>query len=238
LLTLRNEELQTACRELELASEASERKQLIYLQKNEIASAQIERENRGALDKRLAEKRRQLDALVVRAPQAGMVLARNLPALLGTYLREGEEVLFLGEPARKELRAAVSEADAQHFAARFQEPIPVRLQSRSWHQARLVRITPRASREPLHPALRADLGGPLAVKARKPDDKGRQEYELTEPRFRATLALSDSLGRAVSAGEIGQISIRPLDTTVGARLVWLATRWIRHQLDHYRSPDS
>ena len=94
------------------------------------------------------------------------------------------------------------------------------------------------SREPLHPALCAHLGGPLPVKARKPDDKGRQEFELTEPRFRATLALSDSLGQAVSAGEIGQTSIRPLDTTIGARLYWLATRWIRRKLDHYRSPDS
>ena len=67
MLTLRNEELQIACRDLELAREASERKQLVYLQKKEIASAQIEQENRRALDKRLAEKRRQLDALVVRA---------------------------------------------------------------------------------------------------------------------------------------------------------------------------
>ena len=79
-------------------------------------------------------------------------MARDLPALLGTYLREGQEALYLGEPTRKELRAAVSEADAQHYAASAQEWIPVRLQGRAWSPARLLRMTPCASREPLHPA--------------------------------------------------------------------------------------
>jgi putative peptide zinc metalloprotease protein len=233
---LENEELQLEVRDLELALEDSFARTRTHLQKREAAAAQVEAKKQEALQKRLAERRRQLEKLTVRSPLAGQVLSRNLAALVGTYLTAGTEILAIGDEQQKELRVSVGQEEIDAFTAEVDEPVQVRLRGRATFSGRLVRLMPRASVKPSHASLCAPFGGPLAVKPRDRSDAANagnnplEEYELLEPRFIAVVSLSAEDGRRLQSGESGNVTLAAAPDSFGRGLYNLLSAWLQNQL--------
>jgi putative peptide zinc metalloprotease protein len=231
LVQLANDDLETEFRDLQLALEISTARHQMYLQRNEVPRAQVELQERLALEKQLVEKTRQRDALSVRAPRRGRVMVRDPEALTGTYLEEGDEILAIGDAANKELRASVAEADAQHFAARLGNGVEFRLRGRPAGSGRLLRLTPSASTELVHPALGAQFGGPLAVVSRRPESDGAVHFTLAKPHFAATVCLAAEAARDVHAGELAIVSIATYDRPVGQVVYRGLAAWVRQKFD-------
>jgi putative peptide zinc metalloprotease protein len=233
LVVLKNDELQVNLTEAELKIQQSLIRSRQYENKEEIAAFQAESAAREALEKQRDELRTQVAELTIRAPRSGKVIGRNLPALLETYVEKGTELLAIGNDEQKELRISIAQDDLDLFAARAGETMHVRLSGYPPLTCPLKRISPRASVEPPHRSFCAPLGGPLAVRARKPSaDKKEQEtqYEFFAPRFTGYGQLNTDDSTRLMAGQLGVLSFRASEDKIGPHLYHQLDRWVRERL--------
>ena len=115
IAVLRNDELKAELADLELACNESLVKNRMLIQTQELAKLQVEAADRTAIEKKIAELKRRVALLTVRAAVAGRVYARNLDALRGRYLQAGDEIAVLGNDEAKELLVAVPQDDVELF---------------------------------------------------------------------------------------------------------------------------
>jgi multidrug efflux pump subunit AcrA (membrane-fusion protein) len=238
VVRLANDELQYTVADLRRAWEQSVIKGRMYFRDGELAKYQVELANQESLRKRQAEVQGQVDALTVRTPVAGRIVARNLPSLVGQYLTPGAEIVVVGDEAAKQLVVAVPQEDSGPFVTQVGKPIVFRIRGASGEtgEAGLTKLDPRASLELPHPALGAHVGGPIAVRMKAtPADavqRADQPYELLSPRFFGTVVLTPAQSRALYAGQLGTVQFRTAAESAGVRLVKDFGQWLRKRLQH------
>ena len=206
IAVLANDELQ--CEKDDLQREIDTSRLIIRTlqHKDEIAALKAEQQKLEALEKRQSEKIDQLSRLVVRAPGSGTIVSRRPELLLGKYLFEGSEVVLLGDENCKEVRLAVDQDDADAFFAQVGKTVTIRAGKQVIKNA-LSQIEPRASLEPLHPALVATKGGPLPVRSKtkestdKKEESNPESYELLSPQFTGEVRLSLEQSVLLAAGQ-------------------------------------
>lgn len=208
LLELRNDELERERRDLELAIEQSRLRERLAVEQQDTAEAQIEQQQREALQRRLSERQRQVERLTLRAPIRGVVLGHKLSLLSGSFVDEGNEVLSIGDPMHCEFIAAVSQDEALSVPQQSGQPVFVQLNGRGELSGRVQRIHPRASTVPEHLCLCAPFGGPLPVRTLPDETEAAQRsassIELLRPHLRLAVTL-DATDRLPRAGELGWV---------------------------------
>ncbi len=110
---LSNDELRIRLRDVELEIQQSQARLRLHRQAEEHAKEQAETAKLNALKRKRDEISEQSDALVVKAPSAGRVVARDLDSLVGRYLAKGDVVAILGDSRAKEVIVAVPEFDVE-----------------------------------------------------------------------------------------------------------------------------
>ncbi len=224
LVELRNDELQAARRELELAWEQGRVRQRIALDRQDAAGIQIAARNLQAIAERLDGVRRRTDALRVLAPVGGRVVSHNLHQIVGVYVQEGGDLLAIGDERRKELVVSVGQEEIDALLPLVGKPAKVRVGGRTLRRGTLQGLEPRASAELPHPAMSSRVGGPLAVT--EGGNSQQPRLLLTEPRFRGVVSLAPGASRDLGAGEQGYALIGPRDESIG-EVVWVGlTRWL------------
>ncbi|MDA0283748.1 MAG: efflux RND transporter periplasmic adaptor subunit, partial [Planctomycetota bacterium] len=235
LIELENEELTNEVADVEAAIEQSNIRRQQFIGKREPAAVQVETETYAELQKRLDEKREQIESLTVRAPVAGRVMSRSLVWAEGTYAQPGTELVAIGDDARKELRVSISQDDARWLKASadrsgLNATIAVRLRTVGVVQGSVRRILPGASRTPLHESLTAPAGGPLAVKANTDSESGT-ELVLTEPRVTAIIDLPADVAASIPAGAFGHVWLASeTSPNVAEAITRIARHWIEDRL--------
>ncbi|MCA9134572.1 MAG: HlyD family secretion protein, partial [Planctomycetales bacterium] len=181
-----------------------------------------------ALRKQLAAASREYESLQVRAPRAGKVVRRGLAQLLGTYVQEGEELLTIGREEAKELIVSLDQRDFDSVAPRTGQTVAVRVGSQGRFRGTLRRLEPRASTRLVHPALSAVAGGPLDVVAtqRSPTATQSPELELTQPRFRAVVALPGEQAAVLHSGQRGQVLFGNRQGGLGTTVYQFFSDWL------------
>ncbi len=124
LFRLTNAELDAQRRELQAEVERSELRSRMSQQAGELATMASEDDNRRSLQTKLSELDHLHDALLIRAPRAGMISAGDFSSLLGSYVTPGKELLVIGDSSEKEVRVLIGQAqfDAARFANELGEP--------------------------------------------------------------------------------------------------------------------
>ncbi|QDU99024.1 HlyD family efflux transporter periplasmic adaptor subunit [Lignipirellula cremea] len=232
LVVLENRELVRELADLQLQIRQSELRGRQREQKGELAAEQAEEKQAEALRSQLAEKQIQVERLTVRAPCAGQVIGRNLDALQGKFLEEGDELFSLGDEAHKELRISIAQDDLEVFHHQVQQPVRIDVPGLALWRSPLEKVIPRATLTPPHPAFAAAHGGPLPVKptAARSDGSPQDAYELLEPRFTATVRLTPAESRQLRTGQRVVVSHRALHESIGQHLYHAAAAWIRERL--------
>ena len=227
IAVLENDDLAADLAELQLACRQSAIKIQMHRQNDELAKSQVELAARQAIEKKIAQTQQRIESLTVRAPVGGHLFARQLDSLAGRYLSAGDEIAILGGEEAKELIVAVPQNDVELFAAQLNGAGVVRVRTGSGveYEARLVKVNPRGAVEPPHPALGANVGGPLAVKAQPgprhaAEDGEGEGYQLLSPVFTVKASLASEQGRQVRSGQLATVGFRTSEETV-------ATRWCR-----------
>jgi len=240
IAVLANEELDYELADLKRKIAISQLNLRTFQHKDDIAGLKSEQQKLEALEKRRDEKIEQVSRLVVRAPVPGVIVNRQPESLLGKYLSEGSEVVLLGDENYKEIRVAVDQDDADAFFEQVGKPVWIRAGGNILSSP-LSRIEPRATLEPLHPALAATKGGPLPVqrKAKESPDKkneaDQESYELLAPQFAGEVALSLEQSALFAAGQRTEVSFSPQGQSLGDFLFTRFQRWCRDKVRRVRS---
>ncbi|MFZ1933570.1 MAG: HlyD family secretion protein, partial [Thermoguttaceae bacterium] len=213
--------------------EQSRLQQGIHRENDETAKQQAEAAKYRSLRKKEAEIETQVDGLIVRAPIAGQVVAKDLDSFVGRYLSVGDEIAVIGSEQRKEVIVAAAQDDISSFTAQLGRPVRVRILGDESHSftAGLSKIDPRASLKPPHAALGADAGGSLPVKSKResPDSK-KVESELLDPCFSATILLTAPQSLALHAGQRVAVLFSSDGQSWAGRLVANVRKWIDNRL--------
>jgi putative peptide zinc metalloprotease protein len=233
LIELENVELATEVNDLLAAIDQADLRYNKHLKAQQHAEAQLETLNRAALEKRLLEKRRQFEALTVRAPIAGRVMSRSLALMKDTYAREGDELLTVGNEAQKEFWLSVAQSDAAQLTV--DAPVSVRLHSSDRLKGHVRQITPQASQVPPHAALTVMAGGPLAVRpladSKSSDQANQLDFEFLEPRITVRVALDEATSSELTAGVTGRAALPDkLYDNLFAGFYFTTHDWLRDKL--------
>jgi putative peptide zinc metalloprotease protein len=231
LAVLQNDELELRLADLELRIEQSVIRSRQYQGNSEIATLQAESAIREAMETQRDELRAEVEKLTVRAPKAGNIIGRGIASFQDMYVEKGTKLLEIGDGDQKELRVSVAQDDVDRFAVCVSGKINVRLPGQGSFTSSLASVSPSANVEPPHPALCSPFGGPLTVCRKKASasPEGDVRHELMEPRFIATVPLGGREGKLARAGQIGVVSFRDGQESVGTHLYRIVSDWIRRR---------
>ena len=186
-----------------------------------------------ALKKKLAEAQAEAGQLVIRATGDGRLIARGFDQLAGRYLEAGQEIGVIGDQRSKEVRLAIDHEDVDLVAEQLGREMTVRVGGAAPRHlaATLVRVEPQGATDLPHPALSAQVGGPLPVKLKEPaDGKPAETYELLSPAFAGIAALPADEAAGLLAGQRVNLVFRSPSETVAGRLRRVLLRWIDTQI--------
>lgn len=202
LLEVENRELVNRLRQVVLAVEQNDVRARQAAQAHDASMELVLRENGRALAEQRNQLRRQVEGLVVTAPRDGRVIDRQLAVKIGTYVEEGDPLLWVAAVGEKEMVAVVDQDSIQTVRLAVGKPVRIRTASFALSSGRLSRIDPRASDLLPDESLAATEGGPLSVRPRgeQDHDEDTEPYRLLEPHFQARVTLADDVARDIPAG--------------------------------------
>jgi len=167
------------------------------------------------LREQLEHARRQKAELLMQADQAGIFLLPAAAELLGQYLKRGDRLGYVADPARLHVTVLVREGDIEavrdstrrvelRFAAQPLHPLP----------AQVLRLVPTATHDLPSRVLSLEGGGPFAL-----DPRARGELHAFERLFRLDLATTELAGRRIEDRALVLFEHPPEP---------VAYRWYRH----------
>jgi hypothetical protein len=231
LVVLENDELRAELADVVLEIEDARLLCCTHENNDRLADFQAELKRLESLQKQRRQKQVEVDQLAVRAPISGQVIGRNLDAFLATYVTRGAEVMSIGNRQAKEIQVSVAQEDLEAFADHLQKPVVVRVSGVGRFSSVLESVSPQASIRPLHAAICAPNGGPLAVRRKGTDADLSQgddkSYEVIAPRFLAIVVLDERHSSPLWAGQRGVATFRDAKDTIGKHLYQSLRRWLR-----------
>ena len=230
---LRNDQLMTRYASLRLDGQESILRGRGYHTAREIGPYQAELAARQSINVELAECKRQVDALTIRAPQSGTINANEIDSRFGSFLSRGETLAEIIDDAKKEILVAIDQHDFDPFDSGDDHSIRFYPNgTTSSVEGKLRAVDPTACTQ-IDLRLTASAGGPLSLRPKRgePLDKENMAMELVRPRFRGWVDLSQSQSERLRAGTTGHVYLDRYSHSVGSHLQRLATEWFDAQLE-------
>ncbi len=220
LLRLRNEELTERLRQLRFDLVEKEIELRIATDRHDANAAWLARKDGESVQAKIDQIVPKIDALSVVAPSDGIVHARGLESLLGTFVREGTEVARVVGDRPLQLLGAVRQDRVSMARANVGRNIPLRGPDRSLHLCGITSVEPRATDDVPAPSLAATLGGPLdVVRTDQPSRQGvEEEFRLTDPHFVVRAELLPSSATDLHSGMRVWMLLGNRNDTVGQRV--------------------
>lgn len=171
LLTLRSDTLAERLATLEAACRRHEQRIRSARSRHDMQELKIAQSDLSSAKELRRQAADAIDSLRVRSPVAGVVTARHLAQLPGTYLAEGCEIAAIGREDAKRLRALANPDSCELFfkGQRLRYLTP----AGDTGEATVAKVLPRATRQADRSPLAAHVGGPLEVSI---DDFGKAEF--------------------------------------------------------------
>lgn len=201
---MRNREVIRDVAQLELELAASQIRARRLQRQRALAELDVAREDAATIEKQLVELRAEAAALLVRAPVSGRVVTRNVKNLVGVRLQRGDPLMELGNERCKQVRFHVQEDLVPLVGGSSDHIVYVSWGSISSMPCRLRKIDPRATTEPLSPALCAPYGGTLVVENVEQRGESRPPtagLKLLAPHFTASAQLTADQASQLRAGQ-------------------------------------
>lgn len=228
LITLRNDEVSLNERDLLLQIQQETIRHQAALKEHDAAAARIAEGNLDSLREQLFEAETRAESLLIRATHNGRVIGRQLKQMRGSFVKEGQELLFVDDGKQRELRVSVAQEDFSVVESLQSTATTIRIGSRPACTGALSRTIPRASRRLAQPALAASEGGMLPVMESKGDD-GQSTPELTEQRFSAVFKI-ESAQLYPAVGERGYVALPGSHDCLAEWVYFRLRQWLQDQI--------
>lgn len=200
IIVLENPKITKEFDKLQLSLQQNSLRQRKALDEQDPSASIVLREHAEAIKKQLAQLRQQVDALIIKAPGDGIVIARNLQNRLGSFVTEGDELLVVAKPSDKEIVALVNHRDFPLVKKNALNQVTIRTASFQQHQGKVNQIEPRATNGLAYQSLAASEGGPLAVRAGTETEPEKDQLRLLEPCFPVRVDIDDLVAKRLPAG--------------------------------------
>ena len=230
LIQLRNPELEVEIAQLKIEIQKSELRIHQSEQKRQIADLQVEQKVLQSLQSNLREKQTLFDELTIRSEINGRIVTRNLESKRGTYMKQGDTILSVGDDRHKELHVAVAQNDLEHFMKTPGQKVMVHIPQNSLLPCPIEKVVPRASVVLNHPALAASRGGALPVKPVSSSET-QNEFELLEPRFNLIVSIDTETCAGLCAGQRVAVTCRSSSYSMGQYLQKSVSDWFYNRLE-------
>lgn len=233
LLTLRNDELVVEAAELEAELKQAITQERIATEEGNPSAAQVARAQQISCRQELAQHRRRIDDLIMRADKPGQVVANRLSERLGTYVSEGDTLLSVAGDGSKELHLFLDADVASRIGdvSREQKELRLKLGTRQSITVALTKVDPRAKKKGVNPKLLSPYGGTIAVReAASSSESNKEQFETLKPCFRAIAELPDELGSELRSGERGVAFMGDQNSSLGKWLFNRSRNWLRTQI--------
>lgn len=197
----------------------------------DVPSFQAESKNRESIRERIRILQTQLDNLTIRAPCDGVVAAQDIENLVGSFIKQGTELLKVLPDDKLSVVACVTEFDAPLFEDGIGNSVKIKFANGESALSAVERFEPKATRHVLHDSLSAEYGGPLAVRPRAEKSDSSNQSEWVTPMFIThTSELPDSLEGGIRPGLRCEIHLQKhsrscLMTIRSCVSNWLRTNW-------------
>ena len=198
-----------------------------------IIEAQILRRQLRALQAKFRQQQEQVDALVITAPAGGRIIADHLDQLAGTYIKKGQEILWIVNPGQKRMSASISQDDIKQMRNLVGKEVTIDMRESGLgiFNGRVKTITPTASTRLSHPGIAAKYGGPIDVLERRVKESNTADeqvrMEFFNPRFSMEIAPPAEVVNRLWAGQVASIEARGSRISLRAWIAALFSDWLQ-----------
>ena len=99
-------------------------------------------------------------------------------------------------------------------------------------ESKLIHVDPRASAKPTHPAMCANVGGPLPVKpVASAGEREGSQFELLDPRFSVELELHAEVGEQLQSGQRGTAFFATNRQSLGGYMFVATREWLQDKIE-------
>lgn len=224
LLQIENKELQNRLEQVQIRREQCEIKISLAVDEHDAASAYVNRQGLASLDEQIANLQRQVECMKVTAPRSGTVIVRDLNRLLGTFVKEGAQLLHVADDGCKEIIALVGQREVDEVRGMGNSDVTLCAADWSTASGILDRVEPQATDTLAWHALSVTEGGPLAVREHHDEGESRS-LRLLEPLFKARIRPADSTSMQLPAGMRVTASLGYRMDTVSSRASSFFETW-------------
>lgn len=215
LLKLDNNEIQTELKHHQLQLESLRLQKHNTLIHEELTTYQVLERKSEVAKQRIKALEEDIAALTVLAPVDGVVLGRRLDSRMGTYLKEGEEIVSIVSEHNKKLIASVGQNDVEPFrnSKNNETLVTLRSMARTSFLLRITHISPTAETTVPDSSLSAAYGGPLAVRQSQNADSQnfgdgkRGQYRFFTPRFQVEIKLPSDRADSLLVGQLTSVTV-------------------------------
>lgn len=220
---LENPELASEAAQVEMDMAAMEVEATYALTIGDLETESARRASRAVLTSRLEELRRQQAGLTVTAPHDGVVVASDLQAWLGAWMKRGEELGEVADPAALEFEISIPEHLVPAFRAQVGAAVTVELPGGRLVEGRLIEVAPKGSLAKPAEALTALAGGPVALRTVQGPDGAKQQP--VEAQFKGVVSLPAEAVGAFAAGELGWVTVAGEERSLFGLALGAWTHW-------------
>ena len=216
LLEINNDELSNQISQLEVRMQKFEARIKRAKNEHDAAKEYVLRQSLMAVKERRQNLKRQSQGLRLTAPSDGIVIARNLDAITGTYLNEGDAILVIGDLRSKEVIALVGQRLVDDVRSQVPSPVTIRTAAFVRAGGNLERVEPRATDDLTFRSLAATEGGQLPVRESFNEGDG-STLSLVEPCFHARIQADPTAAESLVAGMRAEVYIGYQTTPIAIR---------------------
>jgi len=231
LMVLQNDEVTSQHQDINFQIQQETIRHQMAMKQHESGNAVVAMNNLNSLRDQLKETAQQIQALEVRAPTAGRVVAHQLHTRIRNYVSEGDELLLVDDGQPRHLRVSVAQEDFHLAEELLQQSVAIRIGTRDRQTGVMERVIPRASRRLFNEALAATEGGTLAVTSTQDEDTRSSKMELTSQRFEAIVSLTMETADQLPIGERGYVSLGSQEQSLAVHLYRSGKGWLEDQIE-------
>ena len=226
LFKLSNNELLSRYRELDIKLKLFDLEERKADSEGNYGQLQILGQQKKVVEEQKVNLQNDLDALIIHAPDDGLVVGRYLLSLQGVWASRGEELCRIIDPEQTGLAASIEQNDISSYPTSKGDPISIDMSASGYGEflGTVDRIVPTASKELVHFSLAAPFGGTLDVKPSNTEDKNG--YELLTPRISMYIDLPASIREDLRDGQQGYVRMKGSKESLGSIFYDNVKSWV------------
>ena len=173
----------------------------------DLSVAAAESEHAESLLRQIEELETEVANLKPHAERDGLIIGSHLDSLMGRYMNQGDQMMSVCDPQEKELLASVGPSDIEAYqqVCKARKTATIRLRGGFRFEANPSPLRPRALNSLPHPALGANVGGPIAIEMTSSDSGDGPTP--TEPQMESVTPLHPLVSCQIQSGQIGTMAI-------------------------------